>query len=68
MAKDRLTPCLYYVCEGQCSKNKPGTMKNYCQTCSKYEPRAHIKYENKKKSKLNDISKKEAAKEAKLWT
>lgn len=59
MSKDRLTPCLYYVCEGTCEKGRESSHKNYCQTCEKYQPRARVKHVNKKKEKLEKIRKNE---------
>jgi hypothetical protein len=38
MAKDREVACESYVCEGECKKGKPGTFRNYCQTCKAYRP------------------------------
>lgn len=49
MAKDRLTPCKFYICHGECEKRREADMFGYCQTCDKYIPRARIKHENKKK-------------------
>ena len=40
MAKDRLTPCLYYVCKGECKKGRDAEHVGYCQHCDKYKPRA----------------------------
>lgn len=51
MAKDRLTPCKFYICHGECEKRREADMFGYCQTCDKYIPRAKVKYENKKKKK-----------------
>ena len=59
MAKDRITVCKSYVCEGNCAKGREGTHNNYCQRCGLYEPRAHIKYENKKKKELDKVRDKE---------
>lgn len=59
MAKDRQTPCKHYICEGNCAKGREGSHNHYCQRCSKYEPRAHIKHENLKKQKLDRIRKTE---------
>ena len=39
MAKDRIEPCKFYICEGQCTKNRSASHKTYCQKCSKYVPR-----------------------------
>ena len=60
---DRLEPCKYYSCEGNCSKGREGTFKKYCQRCKKYVPRARVKHPNEKKQKLNKIKEKEVRKE-----
>lgn len=31
MAKDRIEPCKFYICEGQCTKNRSASHKSYCQ-------------------------------------
>ena len=59
MSKDRETPCLYYVCTGECEKGREAEHNGYCQHCSKYKPRARIRHLNKKKEKLNKIKKNE---------
>lgn len=59
MAKDRLTPCLYYICAGECQKGREAKHSGYCQHCDKYRPRAKMHYINKKKQKLERIRKKE---------
>lgn len=60
MSKDRLTPCKSYVCEDNpCKKEKIAKHKGLCQTCKGYEPRAHIKHQNRKKTELEKIRKKE---------
>ena len=59
MAKLRETPCKFYICEGNCTKNREATHKKYCQHCGKYQPRAKVKHINKKKVKLDSIRKKE---------
>lgn len=55
MAKDRLTPCLYYVCKGQCTKGRKAEHHSYCQTCDKYKPRVRERHLNKKKMELNKL-------------
>ena len=55
MAKDRLEPCKFYICEGECSKGRDGTHHNYCQRCDKYYPRVRKKHLNLKKAKLEKI-------------
>lgn len=59
MAKDRQTVCLYYICAGECSKGRNADHTHYCQHCDKYVPRAKIKYNNKKKAKIEKIRKNE---------
>lgn len=57
--KDRETPCLYYICTGQCEKGRDAGYKKYCQKCNLYVPRARIRHLNKKKEKLEKIRKSE---------
>ena len=57
--KDRIEPCKFYICEGQCEKGREATHKNYCQKCSKYIPRIRKKHKNKKKEKTEKIREKE---------
>jgi len=52
MAKDRLTPCLSYVCKGQCEKGREADHNGYCQKCDKYTPRARVRHLNRKKEKI----------------
>lgn len=59
MAKDRQTPCKYYVCAGLCEKGRIAEHGHYCQKCNKYKPRAKVRYKNQKKEKLEKIRKKE---------
>ncbi len=59
MAKDRLTPCKFYVCEHDCSKGREAEHNGYCQRCDKYRPRAKVRYLNRKKQKLQKIKEKE---------
>jgi hypothetical protein len=59
MAKDRETPCKFYVCEENCEKGREGTHNSYCQHCKLYTPRAKVKHINLKKQKLDKIRKKE---------
>ena len=59
MAKDRIEPCVYYVCAGECAKGREADYNGYCQKCSKYVPRARVKHPNQKKQKLNKIREKE---------
>ena len=39
MAKDRLTPCKYYICSGECKKVRQAEHNGYCQKCTNYVPR-----------------------------
>lgn len=59
MAKDRLTPCLYYLCAGSCTKGREANHTGYCQYCNKYKPRAKVRHKNIKKEKLNKIKEKD---------
>ena len=49
MARDRESVCKYYICLGECSKNRDAEHNGYCQKCDKYAPRAKMKHINKKK-------------------
>lgn len=49
MAKDRLAPCQFYICKGECSKGKNAEQNKTCKTCSKYRPRKGFKVVNKKR-------------------
>lgn len=53
MSKTREIACLYYVCEGNCDKDRKAEINGYCQHCDLYTKRAHIKTVNRKKEKLN---------------
>lgn len=57
MAKDRETPCLYYVCAGLCAKGRKADHAHYCQKCDRYRPRAKVRHINRKKEELNKIRK-----------
>lgn len=59
MATDRQTPCLYYICAGQCTKGRKADHAHYCQKCSKYRPRAKVRHINRKKEKLEKMRKEE---------
>ena len=60
MAKDRLTPCEFYLSEkNPCKKNRVAEHNGYCQKCDKYRPRAKVRHLNIKKLKLDKIRKKE---------
>lgn len=49
MAKFRETPCKFYVCKGECEKNRTAEYKGYCQKCDKYTPRIKEKIKNRKR-------------------
>lgn len=57
--KDRLTPCLFYVCEHECEKGRDAEHNGYCSHCNLYKPRARVRHLNLKKQKLNKIRAKE---------
>lgn len=59
MAKDRIEPCTYYICKGECVKGRDADYNGYCQKCGKYKPRARRKHLNMKKEKLEKIRKHE---------
>ena len=59
MAKDRLTPCKYYVCKGECEQGREADHEGYCQRCKLYKARAKVRHLNIKKQKLNKIREKE---------
>lgn len=52
MARFREQPCKNYICDGECQIGRVSDYKGYCQHCSQYIPRANVKTENMKKSKL----------------
>jgi len=49
MARDRIEPCEFYICAGQCKKNREAKHNGYCQKCDKYRPRVRRKHPNMKK-------------------
>lgn len=55
VAKDRITPCKYYECKGECKKGRDAEHLGYCQKCDKYYPRVRERHLNKKKQKLENI-------------
>ncbi len=59
MAKDRETPCKYYICAGKCEKGREAEHNGYCQKCDKYLPRAKVRHINMKKKKLEKIRRNE---------
>lgn len=59
MSRDRIEPCKYYVCKGECDKGRDAEQNGYCQKCGKYEPRVRQRHLNQKKRKLEQIKRKE---------
>jgi len=59
MAKDRIEPCIHYVCIGKCEKNRVAEHSKYCQKCDLYLPRVRKKHLNGKKIKIDRIRKNE---------
>lgn len=55
VAKDRLTPCVHYICAGECKKGREAEFSGYCQRCNKYVPRVRERHLNKKKMELDKI-------------
>lgn len=53
--KDRIEPCLYYICLGSCQKGRDACHKGYCQKCDKYKPRIRKKHINEKKKKIDKL-------------
>jgi len=52
MARYKDTPCISYVCEGECKKGrKEAAHDGYCQKCNLYCPRTKKEKTNKRKSK-----------------
>ena len=62
MAKDRLTVCKFYVCEGECTKGREGLFNTYCQHCDLYRARCSEHHVNRKKIELDKVRKNEARK------
>lgn len=63
MAKDRIEPCIYYICAGECQKGREADHNGYCQKCKKYVPRVRTKHPNIKKQKLEKIRNDERSKD-----
>lgn len=59
MAKDRITPCEFYICAGVCKKKRKAEHSGYCQKCDKYKPRVRERHLNMKKQKLEQLRKKD---------
>lgn len=57
MARDRETPCKFYLSHGECAKGRNASHKGLCQRCDKYVPRARVRHVNKKKQYLEKIRK-----------
>lgn len=55
--KFRETICKYYICKGECIQNREADYKGFCQHCTKYEPRFHKKYINRKKAEIDKANK-----------
>ena len=53
MAKDRITPCKFYICEGECEKGRKSELSGYCNHCKLYKARCHEHHINKKKAELD---------------
>ena len=56
MAKDRIAPCIYYVCKGEtCQKGFKEVDLHKCKTCSKYRPhKSNKKMESIKNKRQKD--------------
>lgn len=53
--KDRIAPCIYYVCAGaDCKKNKKNVTLKKCKNCPKYRPRKSMKVESIKIKRQKD--------------
>lgn len=66
MATHRTEICKSYLSEGNpCEQGRTAEHSGRCQRCRKYEPRVRVKSKNKKKEKLQKISKSESMREAK---
>ena len=48
MAKDRLAPCIYYICKGECKKGRNAEQNKTCKNCNKYKPRKNFKIIDKR--------------------
>lgn len=54
--KDRLQPCIYYVCKGeQCKKGFMNVDLSKCKNCSKYTPRK----DNRKRESVREKRRKD---------
>lgn len=59
MAHDRIEPCKFYICKGECLKGRYANQSGYCQKCNKYVSRVRRKHLNLKKQKIETIRKNE---------
>lgn len=59
MSRDRIEPCVSYVCKGECEQGREADHTGYCQKCGLYKPRIRKKHTNLKKQKLEKIRKDE---------
>ena len=54
--KERVIPCKYYVCKGECTKGRNAEHRGYCQHCDKYVARVREKHLNGKKIYLDKLN------------
>ena len=59
MARDRIEPCIYYLCLHECKKGRAAEHNGYCQHCDKYEPRVRRKHPNAKKATIEKMRSKD---------
>lgn len=70
MAKERLNPCIYYVCAGEdCQKGRKGVFHHeQCQTCSKYRPRKTGNHKGESvRTKRDKAARADARKQMREW-
>lgn len=62
--KTREIQCKFYICHGQCSKNKEASFYGICQKCQLYEKKDGVKpnRSDNRKKKMDKICKKELKK------
>lgn len=51
--KDKLAPCQYYICKGECQKGFEAEQKGICQHCKKYRARKGFKVSDKRYKEKN---------------
>lgn len=51
--KQKLAPCIFYICKGQCQKGRNAEQDGICQHCKKYRPRKGFKVIDKRKEERN---------------